>query len=230
MTVTEKIYDIFSGGKVSYKNEIIKTRNENLQLINDFIAIANKDYPELKGNTWWLMQQYHLKEVLFQEPKFYNRMIWDELYSVNALISNNTKDIMKTLVRLQEEIKTNAKIIKKNKEVFDSEDKPIYDFFVLSRIGLKDDNLYCYSNDLKYDEDTSSLNGIVYASKNDSWTLYRTINYNEYSIREMTSEEFESNFLPERLRICEIKSEIEGNIYTSQMRELFYKYKKLMFD
>ena len=157
-------------------------------------------------------------------------MIWDELHSVNALISNNTRDIMKTLVRLQEEIKANVKIIKKNKEVFDGEDKPIYDFFVLSRIGLEDDNLYCYSNDLKYDEDTSSLNGIVYASKNDSWTLYRTIKYNEYSIRGMTSEEFESNFLPERLRICEIKSEIEGNIYTSQMRELFYKCKKLMFD
>ena len=230
MTFNEKIYDIFSGGKVSYKNEIIKTRNENLQLINDFIGIANKDYPELKGNTWWLMQQYHLKEVLFQEPKFYNHMLWEELYSVNALISNNTRDIMKTLVRLQEEIKSNVKIIKKNKELFDSENKPIYNFFVLSRIGLENDNLFCYSNDLKYDEDTSSLSGIVYASKNDSWTLYRTINYNEYSIREMTSEEFETNFLPERLRICEIKTEIEGNIYTSHMREMFYKSKKLMFD
>ena len=52
MTFNEKIYDIFSGGKVSYKNEIIKTRNENLQLINDFIGIANKDYPELKGNRF----------------------------------------------------------------------------------------------------------------------------------------------------------------------------------
>ena len=230
MTFNEKIYDFFSGGKVSYKNEIIKTRNENLQLINDFIGIANKDYPELKGKTWWLMQQYHLKEVLFQEPKLYNHMIWDELYNANALVSNNTRDIMKTLVRLQEEIKSNIKIIKKNKELFDSENKPIYKFFVLSRIGLEDDNLYCYSNDLKYDEDTSSFSGIVYASKNDSWTLYRTINYNEYSIREMTSEEFESNFLPERLRICEIKSEIDGYNYVSHMREMFYTSKKLMFD
>jgi hypothetical protein len=77
---------------------------------------------------------------------------------------------------------------------------------------------YCFCDELKYNPNTNSFYGTICSS---DWNVQEIKAY-DYSIRKMTSDEFENEFLPKRIKKLGLKNEIEIIRYKDDMRKLFY--------
>lgn len=77
---------------------------------------------------------------------------------------------------------------------------------------------YCFCDELKYNRNTHSFYGTICSS---DWNVQEIKAY-DYSIRKMTSDEFENEFLPKRIKKLGLENEIEILRYKDDMRKLFY--------
>ncbi len=79
---------------------------------------------------------------------------------------------------------------------------------------------YCFCDELKYNRNTNSFYGTICSS---DWKL-NEISAFDKSIRKMTSDEFENEFLPKRIKKLGLENEIEIIRYKDDMRKLFYNF------
>lgn len=79
---------------------------------------------------------------------------------------------------------------------------------------------YCFCDDLKYNQNTNSFYGTICSSD----LKLNEISAFDMSIRKMTTDEFENEFLPKRIKKLGLENEIEIIRYKDNMRKLFYNF------
>lgn len=125
---------------------------------------------------------------------------------------------------IEEYIPKVKELINNNLKDYSLLSENIPNFFVINSLYSpfgKTYPCYCFSDELNYDINTNSFKGLIFTTSG----VETELNAFNTTIRKMTNNEFESEFLPKRLRMLGINNEIEFIKYRDSMRKMFYNKK-----
>lgn len=103
------------------------------------------------------------------------------------------------------------------------DDVPV--FFVLENIGGIGENLYCHSSNLRFEENSNNLIGIVFSNKKTRGVLM-TISPKNYKMRPMSQYEFYNKYLLSRQNILDFYDIRKSISYENYLKEEFLKNNK----
>jgi hypothetical protein len=124
---------------------------------------------------------------------------------------------------IENDIKSTVKEIERSIDNWYSDKDLLPEFFVLECVGpyKTREELYCHSVNVQF-KDFLTIIGNVYVHKS-AYAKTMEIVPQNYFIREMDAEEFETIYIPERLKVMEfndVRKEVE---YVKYLRYQFYK-------
>lgn len=198
-----------------YKNLSAELRDESVK----GKALCNVDFGESAlRHVNMLISCYCYFSHLFETPLFDEDSQQEQL----ANAESHKKDILEVYNNIvYKHIPIAKEKINKNLRDFLTFAHNTPKFFVVDSLYFpfgKSIPSYCFCDELKYNRNTHSFYGTICSS---DWKL-NEISAFDKSIRKMTSDEFENEFLPKRIKKLGLENEIEIIRYKDDMRKLFY--------
>jgi hypothetical protein len=203
-----------------YKEELVETRiNDCKKEYDNFVEKYSND-PILSKSNWFGIKKRYLKRFLDKmddenvflfafEVSEKLDLVTEDFFTMVEIISNIEKEV--------EDVKTNIIESIKKFELYKNNDIP--KFFVIESL-TSNEKYYCFSTNLKINEKTLDICGLVfYSSVKEGY--FKTFSPYNVKIRKMTKEEFDNEYLPNRLTNMKFDGDIQASMYENYLKTMF---------
>jgi hypothetical protein len=203
-----------------YKEELVETRiNDCKKEYDNFVEKYSND-PILSKSNWFEIKKRYLKRFLDKiddENVFYFAfeisekldLVTEDFFTIVEIIANIENEV--------EDVKNNIIESIKEFELYKNNDIP--KFFVIESLISKDKH-YCFSTNLKINEKTLEISGLVFYSSVKEG-CFKTFSPYNVKIRKMTKEEFDNEYLPNRLTNMKFDGDIQASMYENYLKTMF---------